>query len=357
MLFTFIVYNSILIFTIIWSVLVQKSKDNISEYGFRTLLFITQALPACVRKGIGTDYWNYKLLYDIYKHSQDEHEIGFQMVGKLLNLFGAHSQFFISFLAIFSIAPICYYLPKRNFSYFIITYFFLVYLDIIGTSRQDISVAFIICGIIALFHRHGNIKYLVTAFSAILFHYSSFLYFPLIFFKRIRVSYRFIIITLVTIFVLFSGVGIIEMIFNSSLFIDSPYGVYIGSDYIREANVGSGLGVIANILIPILFLIYFPRTSRYINHASFFAALAMMFIGSYLLASQIHIFGRLVNVFIFVPAFLSYSVSKGISTKYNQLIFLGFICMYLVLFEKSIIDNQISLGSGLGVSPFKTIWD
>ena len=354
---TYIVYNSILLFTIIFSVLIQRSCNKTSEYGFRTLLFLTQAIPACLRKGIGTDYWNYKMLYDLYKYSSDEHEVGFQALGKWLNVCDAHFQFFVCFLAILALAPICYYVPKKNLSYFIIIYFFLLYLDIIGTSRQDISVAIIVCGIIALYHKHGNIKYFISALLAMVFHYSSMLYFPLIAFKRIKLSNKLILTITACVILVCSGFGVIEWVLNSPLFLDSPYGVYVGSDYIREANVGSGLGIMANILIPILFLLLYSKTSIHIEHADYFAVLAIIFIGSYLLASQIHIFGRLINVFIFVPAFLAHPVCKAISKKYCPLIFLGFFFMYLVLFEKAIADNQISLGSGLGVSPYMTIFD
>lgn len=357
MFFTYLVYNLTLLFTVVFSLLVTRSKTGISEYGLRTLLFLSQAIPACIRKGIGTDYWNYIALYRLYLHSDDDHEIGFKLLAKILIIVDAHYQFFIVALTVLSIAPICYFIPKRHFSYFAIIYFFMSYLDIIGTSRQDIAVAIIVCGIISLYHKRGGFKYLIASSLSFLFHYSSIMYFPLVFLKNIRISSKVIHILLIIIVVVTAGAGVIEWIFNSSVFMDSPYGVYVASGYNREANVGTGLGVLANMLVPLLFLIFYSRSSRYLSHAGFFGALALIFIGSYLLATQIHIFGRLVNIFLFVPAFLVYPTCKGISPRYSALVFCFFCLMYLILFEKSIMDSQISLGNGLGISPYSTIFD
>lgn len=358
MLFTYIVYNSVLLFTVIFCILIEKSRNRISEYGFRTLLFLSLALPACLRKGIGTDYWNYVILYRRYRDYADDHELGFQWLAKICLFLDAHYQYFIIILTILAIAPICYYIPKKNCSFFIITYFVLLYLDIIGTSRQDVSVAFIVCGIIALYHNRGNLKYLFTGIIGFLFHYSSVMYFPLILFKRIRLSYKMILILLGLTLCLTAGMGMIEWILNNPMFIDSPYGAYLGNtQYITEAKVGSGMGILVNILIPILFIVLYPRSSKHIEHSGFYGILAIIFIGSYLLASKVHIFGRLVNVFIFVPAFLAYPTSKAISQKNHVLVFIGFMLLYMILLEKAIAINPISLGSGLGVSPYTSIFD
>lgn len=357
MFYTYLVYNTILIFTVVFSILVEKSRDKLSEYGFRCLLFITQALPASLRFGIGTDYWNYVELYKLYHRTSDSHEIGFQALANLLIFFEAHYHIFIVVLSILAIAPICFYVPKKHFHYFIIIYFFMSYLDIIGASRQDISVAFVTCGIFVLYSYRGTLKYLIASFLAFLMHYSSFLYFPLIIFKNIILSTKKVYVLLVLTFVLTAGAGLIEWLFNSALFQDSPYGVYIGSKYVSEAKVGSGLGILANLLIALLFLLLYHKSSRYIEHSGFFSVLALLFVGSYLLASQIHILGRLVNIFLFVPAFLAYPTCKAISSKYPSLIFLGFFFIYLLIFENSIANNQIALGSGLGISPYISIFD
>ena len=357
MLYTYIVYNSILLFVVVFAYLLQKSSNRISEYGFRTLLFLTMAIPACIRRNVGTDYWNYVELYQLYSKSGDSHEIGFVWIGQFMNWLGFHYQFFIILLAVLAIVPICYYVPKRNCSSFIIIFFFLNYLDIMGTSRQQISIALITCGIFALYHNRGSIKYLFANVMAFLFHYSSALYVPLLFFKNIRITPRKAYISLACVVAATMGGGMIEWLFGSSLFLDSPYGVYVTSGYNTEANVGSGLGIIANLLLPFLFILFFKRIYETIPNSGFLCILTLIFIGSYILASQIHIFGRLINVFCFVPAFIAYPTCKAISTRYRKLVFAGFFLIYLVLYEKTISISQISLGNGLGISPFSTIFD
>ncbi len=357
MLYTYIVYNSILFFTVFFSYCVEKSPNKVSERLSRLLLFISQALPACIREGIGTDYWNYVGLYKLYQVDNDDHEVGFQFLADVLIFFDAHYQWFIIALTVLALAPICFYVPKKHFSYFSITYFLLLYLDIIGSSRQDVSVGLIVCGICFLYQKKGSLKYLVCAALAFLMHYSSALYFSLVLLKKIKISAIPLYIILGVTLIVTSGASLFEMISQNEMFMDSPYGVYVGSQYDREANVGSGLGIIANLLIAIIFIILYPRSSKHINNPGFFAILGILFIGSYILASQIHIFGRLLNIFIFVPAFLAYPTCKAIWSKFPRFIFCGFVFLYLVLFEKTIAISLSTLGNGLGITPYQTIFD
>lgn len=358
MIFTYILYNSILIFTMIFSFMVQRAKNKQSELLARGLLFLTLTLFASIRKGIGTDYWSYVELYKIYNSGSDEHEMGFQWLGQFLNYFGLHYQWFIAALVVLTFLPLCFYIPKKRFFYFITIYFFLSYFHIISTSRQDISLSIMICGIFSLYHKHGNLKYLICAVLATLFHFSSVLYFPLIFLKTMRFNNRvqlFIILGIIIIVGL--NMETIMWLSTTPVFVNSKYGIYFETGYFREASVNSGLGILFNLLIPILYVIFNLRCSQYIEHSGFFTILAFIYIFSCLLSSQIHILGRIVSIFQFVPAFLVYPVCKGISKKYYALFFMGFVVGYILLFEKTISESQISLGNGMGISPFTTIFN
>ena len=173
MLFTYIIYNVILLFVLIFGYYVKVSSTKLSEYICRTIVFLSIVIPASIRKGIGTDYWSYVGLYQWYSTNSDEHEIGFQLLGKLMNFFGFSYQSFIASLAILAFAPVCYYVPKRNFYPFIVIYFFLLFLSCISTTRQAISIALVTCGIFALYKEKGTMKYLFCVVLAFFFHYSS----------------------------------------------------------------------------------------------------------------------------------------------------------------------------------------
>lgn len=88
MLFTYIIYNAILLFVLWFGYLVKISSTRHTEYFYRTIVFLSIVIPASIRKGIGTDYWAYVGLYDWYRTNSEEHEIGFQLLGKLRNRFG-----------------------------------------------------------------------------------------------------------------------------------------------------------------------------------------------------------------------------------------------------------------------------
>lgn len=358
MLFTYIIYNVILLFVLIFGYLVKVSSTKISEYICRTVVFLSIVIPASIRKGIGTDYWSYVELYKWYSTNSGEHEIGFQLLVKFMNFLGFSYQSFIASLAILAFAPVCYYVPKRNFYPFIVFYFFLLFLSCMSTTRQAISIALVTCGIFALYKEKGTLKYLLCVVFAFFFHYSSVLYIPLLLFKNIKFSNTILYLCLGMILLIMSRADFIDSLFALSIIQDSPYGVYatIGQ-YNREAEVGTGLGIILNLLLPYLFLVLNRKISKNYDHVGFFVLLTMVFVASYFLASKVHIFGRLMGCFIFVPAFLIHSVCKAISLKYNKLLLFLFFAIYLIIYEKMIAVSQYSLGNGLGISPYTTIFD
>ena len=309
------------------------SSTRHAEYFYRTIVFLSIVIPASIRKGIGTDYWAYVGLYDWYRTNSDEHEIVFQLLGKFMSTFGLSHQMFIAVLAILAFAPICYYVPKRKFYPFIVFYFFLLFPSCMSTSRQAIAVSLITCGLFALYKERGRLKYMLCAILAFLIHFSSVLYFPLLLSKNIRLSatktYLFLGVMLLAV----SGTGLIDRLFSHPIFLDSTYGVYAENGYNREANVGTGLGILANLIIPFLFLLLNRKISARYNHVALFSILDMLYIGSYLLAAKIHIFGRLLGCFAFVPAFLVDPVCKTLAPKYQKLILLLFFLIYLILYE------------------------
>lgn len=357
MLFTYIVYNTILFFVIIFGYLVKNSANKCSEYISRTIVFLSIVIPASIRKGIGTDYWAYVDLYNLYRTDSDGHEIGFQFLGKWMNLLDLDFHYFIALLAILAFFPICYFVPKRKFFPFIVIYFLLLFLNCMSTSRQVIAIGFMVCGIFYLYERRGNLKYLFCVVLAILIHYSSVLYLPFLFLKHFKLSRTSIWIFVGIFLVLSSGTYFIESLFSNELFLDSPYGVYATSSYNRETSLGSGIGIVLSLFMPVLFLVLNRKICRQYQHTDFLVILTLCYVFTYLLTLKIHIFGRLMQCFIFIPAFQFTPVCKTLSPKYSKLFSIAFFLIYLILFEKNIAANQLSLGSGLGVSPYITIFD
>lgn len=357
MLFTYLVYNTILSFVFVFGYFVKVSANRISEYISRTIVFLSIIIPASIRKGIGTDYSAYIDLYNLYKNNTDDHEPGFQILGIWMNSCGFPPQAFIAILAVLAFFPVCFFVPKKHFYPFFIIYFLSIFLNCISTSRQSIAIGFIVCGIFFLNEKKGNLKYLFCVTLALLFHYSSILYLPLFFLKNLKISRSTLWILIGGLFILSSGTYFIDGLFSSELFLDSPYGEYAVNSFNRKTGIGSGIGVALFLLMPFLFLLLNKKIRTRYKNTDFLVILTLCFIFSYLLALKIHIFGRLMQCFVFVPAFLFMPVSKTLHYKYSKLVAIAFFLIYLILFEKNIADNQLSLGSGLGISPYMTIFD
>lgn len=355
---TYIVYNLILLFTILFSICVAHAKTKGSEYLARTLLFLSVGIPAFIRQGIGTDYPYYAQLYRMYRHFEDDHELGFQLLAKLFWYFDASPHTFVVSLSIITLFLVVYFVPKKNYEFFIIIYFLTSYIKTISVGRQDVSIAIMICGIFALEKKYGTIKYIVASTLATLFHASSFLYYPVLLLRKVHIGPKTIIVMLICVCSLILSANIIDWLTSNPLFLSSKYSQYLDLEYYMKGGmIGTGLGVMANLILPICFLFFFKHTSKYVYDANFIGWLTLCFLASYLLSVQIYIFTRLVDVFRFVPPFIAYPTCKAISKKHPHLILFCFIILYTIIFEKTITEAQISLHRGLGVSPFITIFD
>lgn len=354
---TYLVYNSVLFFVVVFGFCVQRASDKKNELLARTCTFLVMLLPAAIRKGIGTDYEAYVELYRLYAGGTDDHEIGFQMLGQLMNAFHLHYQWFIIILAILCLLPVCYCIPRKYFGEFIVIYFFMTYPAMMSTSRQLVAVSLICCGTVALYHRKGTIRYVACVVCAFLFHYSALILLPFVLLRNIKWTWQRIYCLSGLMIFLFQTVDVINMIFTNELFLESEYGVYAINSYNRDAEIGTGLGVFANVLGPLLFVLSSSKVLRNDRRNGFLLFLSVCFVGGYLLASQIHIFGRLVACFSFVPALLIPLLCRTLTPKYSKLVYMGFFLIYLVLFERTIQISQITLGSGLGISPYRTIFE
>jgi hypothetical protein len=160
------------------------SKKNETKY-FLIFSYFVLLLFACIRFGMGTDYFSYYLIYShlpvnlsylsILKILVLRIEPGFALLGLLFKLLNIPYTYFVAFCAFISISLIMYtiqrYSSNKTFSLLIFfANYYLVYIE--NLLRQGIALAIFIYAFYDFIFHKNKVKYYFLIFIGMLFHVS-----------------------------------------------------------------------------------------------------------------------------------------------------------------------------------------
>lgn len=347
---TYIVYNAILFFSVLFAYLAEHSKTKLSRFMSRLFLFIVLFIPSAIRYNIGTDYRNYvDDYYSIY--GNNSMEIGFYVLIVFLRYCNltAHNLFvYSSFLVYFPLV----FLSRKYYSLKILLYVLLLYLQSFSAVRNMISLSFVILSF-DLFFRGKNLGALAVYPISLLFHISSFVFLPFFFLNKLR--YNKIAFLAISLFVLsISYFDFLFVVLNNDFFFETKYSKYLFGKFSSEPIFNTGYGMLLKILYSTAAFVYFVFSQ---NKNYSICYLFLFYLISLILATKVVIMARLVDVFaislIFaIPLCLVSWRSKGvIAFRYLTILF------YLVLFELFIKTNDgNSITGDHGIYPYQTIF-
>lgn len=345
-------YYFILIVAVFWAYNAEHSTDKKKEFCYRFLLFFTLWIPAAIRLDIGTDYVAY---VDLYNHLQpDDIEFGFYIICRFLNWLGAGSQWMFAIIAFLTYVPVCFGIPKKGMCFSLFFFCCLLYLSTFSLIRQGAAVCLIWYASYTLMDRK-KIKYLALMLLAASLHYSAFLVLPFYFAwnKPLNRTVAVILMLVGTIFIQYFNA--IDLLFASEVFLDSHYGNYATGSFNRETELGTGLGVVIRLLIPVCFFLLFPSLKKNVLGYGYIAYLNVAYVLAYILAVNIHIFNRIADLFSFVPIFTIGVVAVYARNKYKSIILLIIVVLNIALYYKTITSNDSSKYGGLGIYPYRNI--
>lgn len=255
-------------------------------------------------------------------------------------------------VALMTYFPICFLLPREKFP--LIIFFFAVtfYMNTYSILRQSLSVCIIAYAFNYLILHGGKIRFAIFVLIAALFHTSAILCLLFVFIKPIQsVKVIFIIIAAALGFVFFTD--IVSIIFNSPLFLASRYADYASNEFSRETELGSGLGWMIRLSLPIVVLLSTPFIIKKNANFTYLIAANLLYACALILCTRIYIFGRFVFCFHFVT-FLSIGMIYDCLGKYRKIIVLGLALLTLAYFYVSIFMDT---SGAVGVCPYKTIFN
>ncbi|CBG88919.1 EpsG family protein [Citrobacter rodentium] len=355
MLFTYSSYLCILIFSTSIAFCYEHSKSNFKVFLW-SVLFLFLWIPAAIRFGVGADYFRYLSMVESVRLGYVSTEIGFYFINYIVVWYHLNPQWSIaisSFIAIFlSLKAI----PRKYFSISVFVLVCTFYLPSFSLVRQAIAIAFIAYAVKN--YIEGNKKnYIVFVLLGSLFHLSALLLLPIYFVARFRVrsSILFLGIFIISL-LLFLGSGL-NTLLNSDLFLQSKYGYYAASDFIQDAKIGSGIGVLIKMLLPLIFITNAKKILKTNPNLNILLWMSVGCVLANVCSMKIHVFNRLADIFLFVNFMVSsYIITSLEKNVTKQLCSMAILIVFIVFYCRTIQANYNDDLGGIGISPYKTIF-
>lgn len=346
---TLLIYNAILVLAVVCAVGI-KASHGWGEWGMRLLLLLVMTVPAALRYNIGTDYSAYVELYGSSIREMARVEAGYALVNSMLHQCGAPVEIMFALMSLLTYIPIAFFVRKKYIVPLVLMYMLIAYLPSFSLVRQAIAISWIVVALLRYWDDQHIGRLYLTIVAACFFHLSALIILPFVLIRRIRISAWFILLLLPAAYYLTTH-GAIDAIFDNALFLDSKYGTYATNSFNRKAEMGSGLGVLLKMIIPLMYLVLARKLERQYDILLYLSA---AFIVAVMLSTQIHIFNRLADILSIAPI-------VGFAVMYDKVrkpLYLAMVSLLmLVNLQKTITVNTSDKGAGLGITPYVTIFD
>lgn len=316
--------------------------------------FLLVWLVSALRYNVGTDYPNYIYIFDnLYLYEFGVLEPLYYWLNQGIMLLGIDKQWLFvitSFISTFFIYKTASYYNQKG--WFILFYLLFLYFISLSIVRQLTAVSIMIYGIHHLLN-NNNRKFILSMLFAAGFHYSAFFLAPMLLLKKIRLSWAGGVALFIGVMVLITQVNIVQEIFSNSFFESSKYAVYAVNEYNRESELGSGLGVLVQVLPAIVLILFSFAIQKQPNYSSVIL-LSIFFVASVILTLDVYIFNRIMTILLVFYIYASVYIAES-DFKYKGIL-LGVMALGgLAMFEKTISLALFELQSGLGISPYQSV--
>jgi hypothetical protein len=366
MIQSFIIYNSILIFSFLFAFLSEHIKEKYLKLFFRFTTFLCLWIPSAIRVGIGTDYYGYVgLLQDMKNGIIDEHiESGFNFINKIIVFLNIDSQWLFVITSFFTLFFL-FLSIKRYFCLSILFYnLLLLYLYSYNIVRQGLAVTIIMYAITNMMAGH-KVKYIVLVLFAALFHKISLVFLPFIFIYKIQYKTIAWIIfgLLITTFLLLIKSDIIISLFSVIPVIGESYMRYFMSDFYGSEMEISTTGLIARLIPGILILLFAPQILNKYPHYGAVVMMVLVYICFVLFWTKYFLFYRLIQFFLLSLVFMLPPLISSIRKNnllhslvhYTVCFIIIFVCF--ISYERYISRESSKTFGSKNIIPYTSIFN
>lgn len=362
MLGTYVIYNSILLFSTLFVWLYEKSKNKNIKTVSITVAFLIVFLPAAIRYNIGSDYWSYINIYELVKAGENtDHEIGFVLILKVLAFFEMPGHAFIVFTSFVIYLFLFLSYPKKGAAVYHFMYMVMFYLVSYNLIRTAVVLSLCLFLIKLIINKKTLFSKAMVFFIACSVHKSAVLILiPLLLMKinigEVLKNRVYAILTILLFVTLFFLRDMVVNLFVASGIADIlGYGHYINSGYFTSTEINTGVGLLIKAAIlfgGIYYLKEFDKTYRNVAAASI-----LMLVVAYILQSAIEIFTRVQRFYIFGFIFAGIGFYSAIDFTIKKIIIWFLFLTGVLFFETDIHRMKSDICSGSRISPYVSIFD
>lgn len=340
MLETFFIYYLMFGSSVIFIFASENCSNRIAKHILVLFSLIPLFLISGLRENTGADYENYVYIYKNldYYHSQWPLELGFYYLNKLYSYLGLHVQFIFLTMAFIQCLFLYLSLIKvRKPSLFLTFYILIFYLDSLNIVRQSVAMSIVLYSCILLLYDKLTIKFFFLIGLASFFHNVSLIFAPLFFIRNFHLNKTFMLLVILT-FLIVLKFDLLGLLSSPDYFSGTKYEAYFFIDeYAKEADFGSGIGVIFQyfIIFPILFFRNKLFESDKYNFVLFSNALVCI---AFAVSMKFYIFNRVLSA-LSISLLLSVELIYFSKIKVRKLIVLVYFLFSFILFSKDIYDS------------------
>ena len=344
MVFSIVFYNCLLFFSTLTAYLVRVLNQKAIRNIILIISFLTLLIPASLRYGIGTDYFNYENIFiRISDGIEDvETEPFYWGINSFVALFGGGFQWVV---AITSFLFIFFIYCSFNYKNLVLGVFFsvlIMYSDSFNTIRQILAVAISLYGTSLLLSNknYGLLAFFCLIIFGTMFHSSCVFGLVIPILMRVKIPRNVGIAMLLGIW--FLAPILVSHIFDFPLLALTSYGNYANElDYSASAKLGSGLGLVIQIIPSIIILVFSKSIFEKHKNSNFYINSAWFFIVIKIMAVYLVILYRFVDYFDFMYVLLMVEICRLYAKSWLNLFVASFcILLNLMFFELNLINNM-----------------
>lgn len=333
---TYFFYNLLLLSVVVFGYKAEYTNGKRVRFFSRVCVFLSLFVPAAIRLEVGYDYDNYSNIYEGVKLSAIA-EPGYLFLQEFARFYQLDTQWIFVLSSFVMYFPICFFIGRKSYFLIVTFYTLYVYLESLSFVRQYMAVSFLICGLYYYLYSLGKKKWLYFSFASLLFHLSSALYLLTIPFRKFVIKHSLIVWGIVLIsYVFIIRLSFTDFVFGLAALIMPSYAAYATTGWNVDTELGSGLGVVTRLLIPLCVLFYRKKLLFQNKKNCYLVSLSLLYIIVNFLTVKIQIFGRLNDLFSFVILF-GVSELLQMNSINRKVIVILLLFFSLSLFEKNIM--------------------
>lgn len=373
MVYTLILYNSIIIFSTFFIFLSDKVRTRIQKKTCLVAAFLIVFIPAAIRYRVGVDLTNYEFaFYQIKLGVDTRFEFGFYILNYGIGFLGLGFEWLIAFISMITYFFLFkLYATQKNSWVIHFLFMAILYLYTFSNIRSGIIYVIMFLSIWRYINKKDLFFYFISVAVAVSLHKTAIIYLiiPILFSKNIvallnRKYVAELLLVILTV-ILFQPTILHTVLFDTPLTYMLGFEHYVNSEWGAAPESGSGLGGLGKMLPLILFVIFRNYFYQRDPRAQYIVVLCLLsfFCVDLMLAVRIaHRFDKYFTITYILVLYFFYFYNPFKNLK--VVFFLVYLCFYLLFFNLNIVRNDVGEDGTyddsrnvLMISPYITIFN